>query len=78
MVKIPIEQLCLVLDGGLLQLLGGIVGSVLLLGELGFGGGGTVGLGGLLLQVSGAVDLDDLGLLLLKALDLLLGLGNVL
>lgn len=72
--------LSLVLDGGLLKLLRCIGNGILLLGQLGLGSGGTVSLCDLLGGVSAAAVglLLGLGLLLLKASDLLLGLLNVL
>jgi hypothetical protein len=66
--------LLLVLDGGLLEVLGGIVGGVLLLGGLGAGAGVAVG-GGLAGVLGGAVGGVGLGL---EAVDFGLCLGDVL
>jgi hypothetical protein len=65
--------LLLVLDGGLLEVLGGVGGGVLLLGELGAGAG--VAVGGLAGVFGGAV--GGVGLSL-EAVDLGLGLCDVL
>jgi hypothetical protein len=65
--------LLLVLDGGLLEVLGGIVGGVLLLGGLGAGAG--VAVGGLAAVLGGAVGGVCFGL---EAVDLGLGLCDVL
>jgi hypothetical protein len=71
-------SLLLVLEGGLLELLGGVSSSILLLGKLGLGSGKTVGLGGLLSSISAAAVGLGLSLFFLEAGNLLLGLLDVL
>jgi hypothetical protein len=66
--------LLLVLDGGLLEVLGGVVGGVLLLGGLG-AGAGVVAVGGLAAVLGGAVGGVGFGL---EAVDFGLGLCDVL
>lgn len=79
LLAIPTEfNLLLVLEGGRLELLSGVSGSVLLLGELGLGSGETVSLGGLLRSISAAAVGLGLSLFLLEAGNLLLGLLDVL
>lgn len=65
--------LLLVLDGGLLEVLGGVGGGVLLLGELSAGVG--VAVGGLAAVLGGAVGGVGFGF---EAVDLGLGFGDVL
>lgn len=72
------SNLFLVLQRSLLQLISRIGSSVVFLGQLGLGRGGTVGLCGLLGGVGGTAVGLDLGLLLLQAGDLLLSLLDVL
>jgi hypothetical protein len=82
-VSMSIDRLCLVLERGLLQLLLNISHRVLLLRQFGIGRRGTVHTvleRGLLRIVGGAAAGlgGDLGLFLLQAGDLLLGLLDVL
>lgn len=73
------RELFLVFQRGLLQLFGSVGSGIFLLCKLVFSGRGSVGLGGLLSSIGAtAVGLRDVGFLSLEAINLLLGLLNVL